>query len=103
MAKANEITQLLDYAIQEVIQHKDQYVVNPGKDFSRNRALSLLDLIRFMINMEGGSLNKEIIKHSEDGNRIFTKSAFVQQRKKLRSTAFLAIFEHFSKSLYCAK
>ena len=62
MAKANEITQLLDYAIQKVIQHKDQYVVSPGKDFSRNRALSLLDLIRFMINMEGRSLNKEIIK-----------------------------------------
>jgi len=97
MPKANVASRYLEEAIQGVIRNKDQYVTNPGKDFSRNRKLGLEDLIHMLINMGGGSLTQEIIKYSKYANTDVTKSALVQQRQKLLSTAFLAIHEMFIK------
>lgn len=97
MPRADVASRYMEEANQEVIRNKDQYVINPGKDFSRNSKLNLDELIHLLINMDGGSLTQELIKFSQRTGKTITKSALVQQRKKLRSTAFLAIQEEFVK------
>ena len=97
MPKANVATMHLDNAIAEVIANKDLYVNNPGKDFCRNRKLPLSDLIYAMLEMKGGSLTSEMIRMCEKLNISLSKSAFVQQRDKLRSEAFLAILRSFNQ------
>ena len=97
MPKANVATMHLDNAIAEVVANKDLYVNNPGKDFCRNRKLPLSDLIYTMLEMKGGSLTSEMIRMCEKLNISLSKSAFVQQRDKLKSEAFLAILRSFNQ------
>lgn len=97
MPNANVASRYLEEAIQEVIRNKDQYVTNPGKDFSRNRKLNLKDLIHFILGMRGGSLTKEMIKYFQKTNVPLTKSAFVQRRQKVKSSAFLAILHAYNQ------
>lgn len=96
MPKANVVTMHLDNAIAEVVANKDLYVNNPGKDFCRNRKLPLSDLIYSILEMKGGSLTSEMIRMCDKLNTSLSKSAFVQQRDKLKSDAFLAIFRSFN-------
>ncbi len=103
MPKANVARRCLEEAIQEVIRNKDLYVTNPGKDFSRNRKLGLENLIRFILGMKGGSLTHEMAKHFQKTNVPLTKSAFVQQRQKLLSSAFLAILHAYNQKCNFSK
>ena len=65
------------------------YVKNAGRDFSRKRKISFSDLILSIISMENHSLNRELRRFfPSDKLRIPTKSAFIQQRKKLNDNAF---------------
>ena len=65
------------------------YVKNAGRDFSRKRKISFSDLMLNIISMENHSLNRELRSFfSSDKNRMPTKSAFIQQRKKLNDNAF---------------
>lgn len=97
MPKANTATLYLDNAIAEVVANKKLYVNNPDKDFTRDRKLPMEALIYSIIEMKGNSLTGEMIKICEKLNTPLTKSAFVQQRDKLKSDAFLSIFRFFNK------
>ena len=97
MPKANTATLYLDNAIAEVVANKKLYVNNPDKDFTRERKLPMEALIYSIIEMQGGSLTREMIKICEKLDTSLTKSAFVQQRDKLKSEAFLAIFRSFNE------
>lgn len=44
--------------ISDMASRKEEFVKNPGKDFTRNRKLSFEEIIKFMLAMGGGSLNK---------------------------------------------
>ena len=85
MPKANTATLYLDNAIAEVVANKKLYVNNPDKDFTRERKLPMEDLIYSILEMKGGSLTGEMINICEKLNTPLTKSAFVQQRDKLKS------------------
>lgn len=90
--KQNESILLkLDKVLSYIDQHKGLYVNNPGKDFSRNRILTFIKELRIMLSMEGGSLNKELAKHFKLEETIVTKSAFIQQREKLKPIVFYDI------------
>lgn len=69
------------------------YVKNAGRDFSRKRKISFSDLILSIISMENHSVNREL-RHFFffKKNAIPTKSAFIQQRKKLNDNAFPHVF-----------
>ena len=65
------------------------YVKNAGRDFSRKRKISFSDLILSIISMENHSLNRELRRFfPSNKSKIPTKSAFIQQRKKLNDNAF---------------
>ena len=65
------------------------YVNNPGKDFSRNRKISFSNIMLSTISMENHSLNRELRQFfNSDLEKMPSKSAFIQQRKKLNDKAF---------------
>lgn len=102
-AVANRIRTILDLEIERLVANKEQYVQKPGVDFSRNRKLPLDRLIKFMINMSGSSLSKELYMLSEISNIEVTPSAFVQQRAKIKGIAFRDLFNGFSKATHKMK
>ena len=76
------------------------FTQRPQSDFSRKRKISFSDLIFCTLSMEDHSLNREL-RHffSECQARIPTRSAFIQQRKKLNGKAFTHIFSALNASL----
>lgn len=73
------------------------FVKNPGKDFTRQRKLSFVQLIRFCICMESGCISHELLKYfSFAPGEAPTASAFIQQRAKLLSDAFRYLFGQFN-------
>lgn len=85
--------------IEDTALHAAEYSSNPGHDFTRNRKLPLPQLIRTLIAMEGNSIDKELydlFNHNAD-ERFITKSAFVQQRGKLKHEALRAVLHGFNK------
>lgn len=79
--------------IRSVIAYNGQFIEN-YKHFTRNRQLSLEIIIKLLLSMEGGSLNKELHKNKVD----VTPSAFVQQRKKISSGLFYEIMKIFNRN-----
>lgn len=84
--------------ISDMASRKEEFVKNPGKDFTRNRKLSFEETINFMLSMGGGSLNKELMEHFNYNPNVATSSAFVQQRDKLLTKAFQFLFHEFTHS-----
>ncbi len=76
------------------------FTQHPERDFSRKRKISFSDLIFCTLSMEDHSLNREL-RHffSEYKANIPTKSAFVQQRKKLNDKAFPHLFKTINSIL----
>ena len=65
------------------------YVKKSGRDFSRKRKISFSDIILSVVSMENHSLNRELRRFfPSDKKGMPTKSAFIQQRKKLNDNAF---------------
>lgn len=86
--------------IDDTALHAADYSLNPGHDFTRNRKLPLASLIRSLIAMEGNSINKElydIFNRGADDGQFVTKSAFVQQRGKLKHEALRNVLHGFNR------
>lgn len=74
-----------------------QFVKNPEKDFTRDRKLGFVQLIRFFLSMQSGCINHELLKYFyflPDG--VPTASAFIQQRAKLLPETFHHILRQFN-------
>ena len=94
--KPHRIYKNLNQSIRLVIDNKEQYVKNPKADFTRTRKLSLEDTIKQILSMEGGSLNRELYHFAKAHKISITSSAFIQQRSKIRATAFESILKDFN-------
>lgn len=91
-----KIKNLLASAISSVSSSVSDYVLNPGKDFSRNRKLPADKLISFLI-AEGSSTTKnELLDFFGMSGQSPTSSAFFQQRSKLKSEALKNVFDAFT-------
>ena len=92
----NTVNQYLNEALDQVAAAKDSYVKNPGVDFTQNRKLPFKTMMSLILDMSGGSLTKEMIAFWDRTNVSVTKSAFVQQRDKIRPEAFTELFKAFN-------
>lgn len=88
-AFADTMRKNLNKAINDAIA---EYREQGYSDFTRNRKLDMNTMIRFMLTMNGGSLNKELYEAGIEAS----PSAFVQQRKKLEISVFQSILEYFN-------
>ncbi len=92
----NEVKNKVELAVTEMVARKDNYVNNPGKDFSRDRKLSLEKLCQFFFTAQGSSISKELEKFFNFSMDTPTASAFIQQRAKLNPQFFLDLLRTFN-------
>ena len=97
--KPKHVKSLLSSAVAEVAGTPEDYCVNPDRDFTRTRKISLQKLISGIINMECKSLPNELIDMFKGNEDIPSVSAFIQQRNKLKPEAFEAVFNKFTARL----
>lgn len=87
--------EILDECIKALCENIHKYTKN-SSDFIRNRKMNAYTTIRTMLNMQGQSLNKELIDAFPNMDERVTASAFVQQKAKLTLDMFLAILRNFN-------
>lgn len=89
----NAIKRELDEAVLQAVQNPNREFGEQEFNFHRNRILTGGKMIKFLLSMQGGSLDKEL----HDAGIFATKSAFVQQRYKLSWTVLEEVLENFNK------
>lgn len=83
--------------VDHMTQNLTPFVRNPEKDFTRNRKLGFIELIRFCLAMESGCISHELLKHfSFDPEKVPSASAFIQQRAKLLPDTFRHLLLQFN-------
>jgi len=90
--------ELLDDIIRDKAAHISEYVKHPG-DFTRNRLLNAETTIKLTMNMQGQSLNAELLDAYPDPDDRMTASAFTQAKDKLTSDVFVDIFKEYNETL----
>lgn len=97
--KPKNIKKLLCSAIKSVNDRSDDFCVEPGKHFTRNRKLPFDTVIKTVIGMESKSLTNELINAFDMNPDLPSASAFIQQRCKIKPDAFKAVFDGFTSQL----
>ncbi len=92
-----QLKKLLLTTMDSIDQKKEKYVVDPKRDFIRQRKLSFKDTLLYILSM-GGTILSELSQLTGDISSL-TVSAFTQQRYKIRATAFKDLFHLFSDNL----
>lgn len=96
MKRAKKVNQFLQKAIHMVVCEKHNHLMHPEKDFTRKRKMSMQEIIQMLLSMEGGSIQKELAFFSDKKKEALTASAFVQQRSKIKSSAFEALLRSYN-------
>lgn len=96
MAFADYVKSLLLNDISNIASAPQSFVYHPDRDFTRNRKISLQDLLEFYICMESGNLQQELLKYFCFRSDTATVSAFHQQRSKLKPEVFLYLLKQFN-------
>ena len=96
----DKIKYLIDDIISDMAANREQYVKNPGVDFTRDRKLPFEMVIKLVLSMKGNTLNKELYDFfGRKPEEIVTSSAFIQQRDKLTEDVFVDLFHRFNESM----
>jgi hypothetical protein len=90
---------IIDY----MANNLDDFVKNPGKDFSRNRKLPFDSVLKFLISLGGSSLHKELFEFHGFSLDTVTSSAFIQQRDKILPSAFEFLLNRFNQTFLDTK
>ncbi len=97
--KPKYVKKLLLSKIENVATNPSDYCVNSRTDFTRNRKLSLKQMLTGIIGMGGGTLSNELLDMFNYSANTVSSSAFIQQRNKIKPEAFETIFKSFSTDL----
>ena len=95
---------ILKTIVKEMAGNKDQYVVNPQKDFSRNRKVSFYDMMWFLLFIGANSMSEEIRRafNYKDFSYI-SEAAIVKSRSKIKVSVFEQLFHKFNDTLESVK
>ncbi len=94
--KLKKLKKELLSAIEEVCKETTDIVLDPKRDFTRNRKLPLHEVIRCTVAMGGSSLKLELLDIMGCSPDMATSSAFVQQRAKLKPEALKKVLDSFN-------
>jgi len=78
-------------------------VRDPDKDFSRNRKLDMVTLIKAIVLSSGKPIREELYDYFDYSRSTATSSAFVQQRAKLKPEAFEYVVKEFNRAYPCTE
>lgn len=95
--KSNYPLKQLDAVIEKMVSRIHNYTKNPN-DFTRKRKLDASTLIKVTLNMEGQSLNTEMIHAFPDMEMRASASAYEQQKAKLTPELFRDLFLEYNKT-----
>lgn len=84
--------------IKKMNESPEDFVKNPGKDFTRNRKLTFEYVINLLLSMGGNNLYKELLEYFKYDAETASSSAFVQQRAKILPSALEFLFKNFTSS-----
>ena len=87
----------LDAVIEKMVSRIHNYTKSPT-DFTRKRKLDASTLIKVTLNMEGQSLNTEMIHAFPDMESRATASAYEQQKSKLTPQLFRDLLIEYNKT-----
>ena len=85
--------------IRKTGEHPEQYVRQPGRDFTRPRTLTFETVISLLLTMSENSIGKVLIGRFQNSEKTPSASAFVQQRQKLLPAALETLFHRFTALL----
>lgn len=98
--EAAMVKHALDKAISAIVENPAEFVADPSRDFARKRTLPLERMLRIILGMGGNSLQKEISDYFEGSKEFATKSAFVQQRSKIKPEALKYMLHQFNHACH---
>ena len=98
MKKCKKIRNQLNSAISSINERRSKFCFDGKKDFTRNRKINFKTLLRTILSMTNFPLQSEINHFWNFHSQSPTKSAFIQQRQKISSEAFRALFDEFTKN-----
>lgn len=98
--KHSEINKAILLAtLNEIAADPQKYVVNPGKDFTRNRKMGFRDTILMLLTMEADCIKEELYRYFGRTTDAPSKAAFYKQRKKLNEMALANLLFTFNAKL----
>ncbi|PEN75987.1 transposase, partial [Bacillus cereus] len=86
-------------AILTIENMRENFVLNPERDFTRKRSISIPDVFQFVLGLEGKSLESELLEHYNFSKNVVSSSAMLQARRKLKLSAFETVFKSISSHL----
>lgn len=89
--------------VDEIDRNKRDYVFDPMRNHTRTRKISFKDCLMSSLCMSGGTLFSEVLEYYESKSSIPTTSAFVQQRAKIKTSAFEKMFQMSSSLCNCKR
>ncbi len=100
MSKTKNLTPLeqLNNVINKTVVNISEFKKNP-RDFTRNRKLNAATTIKKVLNMQGNSLNTELIDAFPNIDDRMTASAFEQAKDKLKPEIFEHILTEYNKTM----
>ena len=93
-SKMKKTTRILNNAIKSVAKNKENFVLNPYKDFTRERIFGFEKTLTFVIGLNKDSLKNNIADLQKDELKLGTESAFIQSRDKILPSAFHQILKN---------
>jgi hypothetical protein len=96
---SDSIKAILFATINELTSNLHQYVVTPGKDFTRNRKIGFKNTIALLLTLEGDCIKEEIYRFFGRKKDAPSKAAFYKQRRKLNDQALAALLYMFNSKL----
>ena len=99
MHYSDHIKTALMAIIDEIAADPRQFVINPEKDFTRNRKMGLRDTLLMLLTMEGDCIKEEIYRYFGRNKEAPSKSAFYRQRRKLNPQALPNLLFMFNQQL----
>ncbi|WP_373266915.1 hypothetical protein [Hungatella hathewayi] len=86
-------------SVNHIASNISLYVVDPGKDLTRNRKMGPANLISFMVSCGSSSTRLELLDFFDMDPNAPSASAYNQQRVKLKPDALEAVFHQFNSSV----
>lgn len=98
MKFASHVKSVLLELIDDISANPANYVMNPCKDFIRNRKLTLSTTIKLILSLSNKSTQDEILDFFEHDIETPSLSALIQQREKIAETLFPTLLSQFNNS-----
>lgn len=98
MTKGNTPIDRLHEVLDEVCTHIQDFTKSPT-DFIRNRKLNAKTTLEVTLNMQGNSLNAELLNAFPNVDERMTASAYEQAKGKLTPEVFQYIFHEYNKTM----